>query len=139
MRTDHDRVRALRDRVRELVTAVVDDRPPDPAAVAGLNAAARAAPTTVELHWAPDGTRTRREVEHAHGSSAVLGRIAASAVELLAGATAGELRRCAAPDCWMLFVRTHPRRRWCHPSCGHRDRQARYYRRRLARQGRATS
>jgi hypothetical protein len=30
----------------------------------------------------------------------------------------------------MLFVCTHARRRFCHASCGHRDRQARYYRRR---------
>ena len=132
---DAARVRELRDRVRELVTAVVDGTHPPPGAVAGLNALARGAPTTVELVWAADGSRTRCEVDHGTGSAAVLGRVAAAAVELLAGASAAELRRCAAPDCGMFFVRHHPRRRWCHPSCGHRDRQARYYRRRLAEVG----
>jgi hypothetical protein len=29
-------------------------------------------------------------------------------------------------------VQHHPRRRYCHESCAHRDRQARYYRRRAA-------
>jgi predicted RNA-binding Zn ribbon-like protein len=29
----------------------------------------------------------------------------------------------------MLFVKAHHRRQWCHESCGHRARQATYYRR----------
>ncbi|MFF5229693.1 CGNR zinc finger domain-containing protein [Dactylosporangium sp. NPDC000521] len=43
---------------------------------------------------------------------------------------AGRSGRCESPACCLFFVQHHPRRRYCHESCAHRDRQARYYRRR---------
>jgi predicted RNA-binding Zn ribbon-like protein len=125
-----DQVRGLRDGVHRLLSAAADGRPPDPEAIAEVNRMAAAAPTTVELRWTADGNRTARVVDATTGPVAVMGRIATCCIELLAGPVAQDVRRCRAPGCSMLFVKNHSRRRWCHPSCGHRDRQARYYRRR---------
>lgn len=52
-----------------------------------------------------------------------LATIAASAVELLGGEHAGQVRRCAGERCWLLFLDTSPagRRRWCSMQrCGNR-------------------
>jgi predicted RNA-binding Zn ribbon-like protein len=121
---DAVRARTLRDGVHRLFTAAVQGTAPDRADVEAVNSFVT--PTRLELDWSADGPVARRR-DTAAGGAAVLGRIAACAVELLAGPDV--LRRCTAPGCSMFFVRNHPRRRWCHPSCGHRDRQARYYRR----------
>ncbi|MEU4625198.1 CGNR zinc finger domain-containing protein [Actinoplanes sp. NPDC023801] len=42
------------------------------------------------------------------------------------------MRRCEGPGCCVFFVQHHPRRRYCHVSCAHRDRQARSHRRRVS-------
>jgi predicted RNA-binding Zn ribbon-like protein len=122
---DAGRARTLRDSVHRLFTAAVEGSTPDRADIAVVNSFVT--PTRLELDWPADGPVARHR-DSASGGAAVLGRIAACTVELLAGPDV--LRRCTAPGCSMFFVRGHPRRRWCHPSCGHRDRQARYYRRR---------
>jgi predicted RNA-binding Zn ribbon-like protein len=125
-------VRTLRDAVRRLLLAAVDGVAPARAALATVNGFAAAAPTYPRLDWPAGGVPVGHRRDTTAGGIAVLGRIAACCIELLAGPRAGELRRCGGPGCTLLFVRNHPRRRWCHPSCGHRDRQARYYRRHLA-------
>ncbi|MFC9825694.1 CGNR zinc finger domain-containing protein [Streptomyces erythrochromogenes] len=33
--------------------------------------------------------------------------------ELLTDPRAGQVRECEAPDCVLLFLPAHPRRRWC--------------------------
>jgi predicted RNA-binding Zn ribbon-like protein len=121
--------RALRDHVHALFAAAAAGDVPEPAAVAGVNRCAAASPPALALDWARDGTRRARWTETATGAAAALARIATNAVELLTTPDAGTLARCTGPGCSMLFVRTHARRRFCHSSCGHRDRQARYYRR----------
>jgi predicted RNA-binding Zn ribbon-like protein len=121
---DAGRARRLRDGVHRLFAAAVGGRVPDRADVAVVNAFAT--PTRLELDWSANGF-TARHVDTTTGDAAVLGRIASCAIELLAGPDA--LRRCTAPGCSLFYVRDHPRRRWCNPGCGHRDRQARYYRR----------
>jgi predicted RNA-binding Zn ribbon-like protein len=124
-----DRVRALRDCVHGLLSAAVDDRRPDARLVERVNAFAAAAPTHLRLDWPVGGPPASRWQDTAEGGTAVLGRIATCCIELLAGPQAGGVRRCQTPDCPLIFVKSHARRRWCHPSCAHRDRQARYYRR----------
>jgi predicted RNA-binding Zn ribbon-like protein len=119
-----DDVRALRDGVHSLLTAAAEGRTPDARAVERVNAFAAAAPTYLRLDWP-----LSRWVDTVGGSTAVLGRVATCCIELLTGPQAGSVRRCQSPDCSMIFVKSHPRRQWCHPSCAHRDRQARYYRR----------
>lgn len=120
--------RELRDAVHRLLTATADGAALDPAAVETVNAFAAAAPTALALAGAGREWRARW-VDAATGPAAVLGRIATCAVELLGGGP--DLRRCAAPDCRVLFVPAHARRRFCHSSCSGRVRQARYYRRHL--------
>jgi predicted RNA-binding Zn ribbon-like protein len=115
-----------------LLSAVIGGRTPDKVTVDQVNGFAAAAPTHLRLDWAADGAPVSRWHDTTTGSTAVLGRIATCCIELLAGLQAGALRRREGPGCSLLFVKNHARRRWCHPSCGHRDRQARYYRRHLA-------
>jgi predicted RNA-binding Zn ribbon-like protein len=55
--------------------------------------------------------------------------LATGCIELLTGADRQGLRRCEGPGCSLLFVQQHGRRRFCHESCSHRDRQQRYARR----------
>jgi predicted RNA-binding Zn ribbon-like protein len=121
--------RVLRDHVHALLAAAAAGDTPEPAAVAGVNRCAAASPPALTLDWAPDGTRSARWAGPATGVAAALARIATNTVELLTTPGAGTLAWCTGPGCSMLFVRTHARRRFCHSSCGHRDRQARYYRR----------
>ncbi|WP_246380218.1 CGNR zinc finger domain-containing protein [Nonomuraea soli] len=127
-----DEVRTLRDTVHALLSAATQDRTPEPDLVQRLNAYAAAAPTYLSLTWPPGGPAAQLQ-DTAAGPAAVLGRIAACCIELLTGPGSGDLRRCQGPGCSMFFVKAQPRRRWCHPSCGHRDRQSRYYRRHLSR------
>ncbi len=123
---DPARARVLRDHVHALFEAVVAGSRPAAAIVAEVNGFVAAAPPALALDWAPDGTRRAGWVDAGAGGAAVLARIATDAVEVLTGAG---LARCAGPGCPLFFVRATARRRFCHPSCGHRDRQARYYRR----------
>jgi predicted RNA-binding Zn ribbon-like protein len=57
----------------------------------------------------------------------VLGVIAADTIELLGGPRSDDLRACGAPGCMLMFLKDHPRREWCSPTCGNRARQARHY------------
>ncbi|MEO1061154.1 MAG: CGNR zinc finger domain-containing protein [Actinomycetota bacterium] len=122
----------LRDAVRALIDAVVDGVVPAADDVAVVNTrAGTGAPIAGELTWSAEVGGFAVEPGAADGDlDAALARLALDTIALLTGPDAGRLRRCAAPDCRMLFVRHHHRRRWCHESCGHRLRQARYYRRR---------
>ncbi|GAB7040182.1 MULTISPECIES: CGNR zinc finger domain-containing protein [Catenuloplanes] len=125
--------RALRDSVHTLFTATVTGATPSATAITHVNEVAAGAPTSprlVRLSTGALGAGGRRG--GATGDAALLGGLATACVELLTGDQAGSLCRCAGPDCGLFFVRHHPRRRYCHESCGHRDRQQRYYRRRAA-------
>ena len=118
---DAARVRELRDHVHVLFAAAATGAVPSSEVIDGVNAFAAAAPPALVLSWGP-----RRAVRVDAGTevTAVLAGLATDAIDLL---TTGTLAKCA--GCTLFFVRTHARRRWCHPTCGHRDRQARYYRR----------
>jgi predicted RNA-binding Zn ribbon-like protein len=125
-----DRLRALRTAVREALEASADGRPHDRAAIAAIDAAARAAPASPAVALDAGG-RPVAAVDH-HGASradVVLAAFAASAIELVTGAVRGELRACGAPGCVLLYLADDPRRRWCSNACGNRARQARHYRR----------
>ncbi|WP_331769209.1 ABATE domain-containing protein (plasmid) [Embleya sp. NBC_00888] len=130
MKREAHRTRLVRDSVRDLLSAAIDRSRPDEAAIDRLNAFARAAPGYPQLDWPSDGRPIAVAHDTATGAAAVLGGIATSCISLLTHpGTADALRRCETPDCTLLFVKSHPRRRWCHASCAHRERQARYYRR----------
>jgi predicted RNA-binding Zn ribbon-like protein len=122
--------RALRAAIRALLEARLDGRQPPAEAVAAVNAAAAAAPTSPHLVLGAHGL-AEEERWHADDSRAwPLAAAARSAIELVAGSAADRLRRCANPDCSMLFVAETARRQWCTPNiCGNRARVARHYRR----------
>lgn len=116
-------VRGLRDAVRAVMETVVAGGRPDQGVVDVVNRAAASAPAFPQLHW-PEV----RTVRVAGGLPGTLALVASEAIAVVAGPAARRLRRCTAPGCAMLFVKDHPRRAWCNPSCGQRVRQARYYR-----------
>jgi predicted RNA-binding Zn ribbon-like protein len=97
-------------------------------AVAGVNRAVRTA-----RHWPQLLVRDGELLHHneSEGSPALqaLASIAAEAIELFTGEDRELLRACYAPGCVLYFVKDHPRREWCSPSCGNRVRAARHYRR----------
>jgi predicted RNA-binding Zn ribbon-like protein len=124
--------RTLRDCIHALFTATVTAAAPPATAIERVNAAAAQAPTSPKLVRQPTGTLVADSRSAATGDAALLGGLATACIELLTDNRAQLLRNCESPDCCLLFVQHHPRRRFCHESCAHRDRQARYYRRRPA-------
>ncbi|MDP1848787.1 MAG: ABATE domain-containing protein [Solirubrobacteraceae bacterium] len=116
--------RALRDAVRSALHAALDDKPVPPRARRTLNDTAAACPRSTQL--AADGTRRVRY--HAEDpTQIVLAAIAHETIALVTGPRARDLRLCGAPGCVLAFLKDHPRRAWCSPSCGNRARQARHY------------
>jgi predicted RNA-binding Zn ribbon-like protein len=117
--------RRLRDALRRLLGAAADDRDLPAADVAVVNDASAAAPLVVRL-------RDAAVVESRVGSpeDAILGAIAASAVELLGGPERELVRVCDAPSCGLYFLAARERQQWCTPSCGNRARVARHSARR---------
>lgn len=125
--TDRDltRARELRDAVRSLAAAVVDDRDPDLDAVAALNRNARDTLWWRELRTAPEPhaavcTEGRRV-------AAVLAAVAEDAIDLFTSPLRHELRACHGPGCQLYFIRDNARRAWCSAGCGNRARAARHY------------
>jgi predicted RNA-binding Zn ribbon-like protein len=127
--SDPAAARALRDSIHSLFTATVTAAAPPAAAIAHVNAAAAQAPSSPQLVQNATGALVAGRRVRASGDAAVLGALASAGIELLTDDRARLLRRCEGPDCCLFFVQHHPRRRYCHESCAHRDRQARYYRR----------
>ncbi len=122
-------VRVLRDHVRAAVDAVRHGAPPPRAAIDALNRAVRAAPAyrVLDLDLR---VFTHRDGD---GRDRLLAQLAEAAVELLADPNASRFRACEGPQCRMLCLSTHPKRRWCSPAlCGNRVRVARYYQRHKA-------
>lgn len=124
--------KALRDSIHALFTATVTGAVPPATAIAHINATAAQAPTYPQLVRQPTGTLVAASRGTATGDAALLGGLATACIDLLTDDRACLLRRCEAADCCLFFVQHHPRRRYCHESCAHRDRQARYYYRRTA-------
>jgi predicted RNA-binding Zn ribbon-like protein len=118
--------RRVRSAVREVLDAHLTDRRPQATAIEDLNAASASAPQSVRL-----GADGQLEVRYhpEYGGNAKLASIARETIELLADAEQlALLRRCANPECSMLFLAEHKRRQWCVGSiCGNRTRVARHY------------
>ncbi|MEM9692260.1 MAG: CGNR zinc finger domain-containing protein [Myxococcota bacterium] len=124
----YDELLALRDATHAAVGALIAGVEPRKEVVRTLSALAQRGAPQRHFRWRDDGpciATTRRGPM----SDRRLGALATEVVEWLCTDETGALRRCDALDCTMVFVKQHHRRRWCHPSCGHRMRQAAYYRR----------
>ena len=120
-----DALRELREAVREVLVARIEDRVPDPAAVSALNAAAAAAPAAPRLIWTDSPRATRDHL----GEDRARALIAGDAIGLVTGPEHADLRACSAPGCVRLLLKDHPRRHWCSTRCGDRVRASRYYHR----------
>ena len=126
---DLSAVRALRAHITHAVEAARAGAPPPLKAVRAITDAQRNAPAYQELGWnGQAATVTTRRIGNA--TAVLLAQLAEDAATLLASPAIGLVRRCEGPDCRMLFLPAHPRRRWCSPAtCGNRARVARYYQR----------
>lgn len=122
-------IHAVRAHTEAAVRALLDGTEPPESALRALTEAQRAAPAVRELGW--DGTAvtaTSRRTGPLGTRLAAL--LAEAAADLLTDPAIGRLKECEAGDCVMVFLPSHPRRRWCSPTrCGNRTRVARYYRR----------
>jgi predicted RNA-binding Zn ribbon-like protein len=127
---DLERARELRVTIRELLAAAVDDNPPSAVAVSRLNEIAALAPLSARLQWpAGEPPKAHLSLSGAGRFDALLALLAQSAIDVLGGSGAGRLRRCEAPGCTTFYLKDHPRRAWCSPTCGNRVRVARHYQR----------
>ena len=100
--------------------------------VAINDAAARAVAHPVLDLSDPAQPAARSVTTAATATDAVLGRVAASLIDLVAARVG--VRRCPAPGCGLFFLASRSDQRWCTGSCGNRARVARYQRRHRDRQ-----
>jgi predicted RNA-binding Zn ribbon-like protein len=126
---DAQAVRDLRGDVAVAVDAARHGTRPPARALRALTDAQRAAPPYRSLGW--DGAAvTAAHRRSGSATAAVLAQLAEAATDLLTGPDAGRVRQCEGPECVLLFLPAHPKRRWCSPAlCGNRVRVARYYQR----------
>jgi predicted RNA-binding Zn ribbon-like protein len=121
------RIRAVRDALRELLDAAVDERPPSRSALREVNKALRAQ-YIYELVPASDGV----SLDHRHEGDPVSGamaRLSEAIARELTGDAVRRLRICANDECRWVFNDHSPagRRKWCDmSSCGNRAKAARH-------------
>jgi predicted RNA-binding Zn ribbon-like protein len=112
-----------------LLRTAVTGEAADAGAIDHLNACSAAAAVAPQLNWPVNG-RPRMWLSTSGDSGAhVLGVIARSVIELLAGERA-RLRVCEAHGCRRVYLSASARRRWCSDACGNRVRVARHAARR---------
>ena len=116
-----DAVLALRAALRRVFTAVTADMAPPGDDVRAINDALESGGGFDALDWS-----TTRGPTAVRRGDTVLGRLAESAVRVLAHADPGPLRRCGNPRCVLFFAAANPRRRYCSPACSLRLRVARH-------------
>jgi len=128
-----NRVRRVRDAMRELVEATVDRRPPRSEQLAEVNRALKTH-YIYELVPAPDGV----SMDHRHEGDPVEGALARLAESLARELSQGQperLRICANDTCDWVFADTSRtgKRKWCDMStCGNRAKAARHRERQKA-------
>jgi predicted RNA-binding Zn ribbon-like protein len=125
----HDFV-SLRAAVRDALRATLERRPVPDGALEELNRSSLRSPQSLQL--TPESAGEVRYLAPTT-TDAVLGVLASSTIELVAGPHAADLRACGAPGCVRMFLKDHPRREWCSTTCGNRARQARHYARKHGR------
>ena len=121
----------LRDAALEVLHAACSEQALPAPASARVNAAVLDAGTCRLL-----GDRSR-DCTYASGpgtddTAALLGRLAAAVVDLVAMDDLANLAVCPAPLCGQFFHRARPNQRWCSAGCGNRARVDRHRHRRTA-------
>jgi predicted RNA-binding Zn ribbon-like protein len=131
------RLRTLRNALRRLAAEATNDPRPAAAsathelddALAAVNEAAGAVPRWSALTWTPGERPERQTRTSGPATAAALSAIAEEAIAMFGQDKPLELRACQAPGCVLYFLKDHPRREWCSPTCGNRARAARHYQR----------
>lgn len=124
---DLDRVRTVRDALREVAEAIADKRAPRAGALQTVNRALHAR-QVIELIPAHDGV----SVDHRHIGDPIDDALARLAEPLVTELTAGHperIRVCASDTCqWVFYDASRTsRRRWCDmATCGNRAKAARH-------------
>jgi predicted RNA-binding Zn ribbon-like protein len=123
--------RRLRAALREVIEARIDGRAADPSAIDDLNSFADSVPSSPRLVAGEGELRVITRWHPEHGGNTRLAAIARDGISVLADPErSSRLRRCANPECSMVFLAENSRRIWCTPNiCGNRARVARHYRR----------
>ena len=122
-----ERIRSVRDALREVSDAVVHGRPASPAALAEVNRALQAR-ERIELVQAAGSL----SVGHSHVGDPIddaLARLAEPLVDEIRAGHAGRIRICDNDTCrWLFYDESRAgRRRWCDmASCGNRAKAARH-------------
>lgn len=124
-------VRRLRAAIREVLDSQLAGETPSATSIEDINAAAAGAPSSRRLVATRDGLGAETRWHSEYSGNPALAAIATELIELMADPTRlSTLRRCANPNCSMLFLAEHKRRQWCVGSaCGNRARVARHYQR----------
>jgi predicted RNA-binding Zn ribbon-like protein len=124
---DLERVRSVRDALREVADAVVTERTPSAESLDRVNRAIRLRAVT-ELVAEPDGCG----IGHRHVGDPIddaLARITGPLIQELAGGNPERVRICANDTCrWLFYDESRAgRRRWCDmATCGNRAKAARH-------------
>lgn len=133
--TDLAAIRLLRTHVETTLHAVLRGEEPASEAVAAINHAARCAPLHRVITF-DDGRPVATTGRDGDDLTQLLAQLAEAAVELVTSPHVVRIRTCDGPNCRMMFLPAHPRRRWCSPAlCGNRVRVARYYQRHRSADG----
>jgi predicted RNA-binding Zn ribbon-like protein len=121
----------MRELVREVLTALSEERPPKPVALRSLNAAAARRPARLELRWPRRGRpfAERRPARRLDPTEALRAAVAEATILFVESMDAARLRACPAPGCIGFFVPQHGRQEWCSIACGNRARNARFHQR----------
>jgi len=118
-------IRELRDDVHAVLRATVDGTALPGAAVARINARARALPIVAQIGDRP-GNRREAPSTRSGAVDELLARVSADAIEIVATGGPDAVRFCDAPSCGGFFAPERANQRWCDDSCGTRARVARH-------------
>ncbi|GAA4003281.1 CGNR zinc finger domain-containing protein [Allokutzneria multivorans] len=122
-------VLALREHISQALRAARVGLAPPPESLAALTSVHRAAPLYRELSWTGSAVSATPR-RGATATEVLLAELAEATADLLTSPDITKVRNCDGPECLLLFLPAHPRRRWCSPKiCGNRVRVARYYQR----------
>ncbi len=128
----------LRDATHHLLHALArpnnsDDVDGNGLSIATINRHAASVPSRPQLSW-PPGATPEAHMTFSGGQLDVLrAEIASTCIKFVGGPEAKLVRCCSGNGCSLLFVQNHHKRRFCHESCSHRTRQARYHQSNLTR------
>lgn len=86
-----------------------------------------------QLEWPDGGAPITRWVRRTEDPlELLLAAVGRSTIEFLTGPDRERLRACPAARCVKYFLQDDPRKTWCSPACGNRERVNRHYRKRTA-------